>query len=80
MTNEIEVYGLEAKIIDAGCRQYRDAFVIPEAVCNGVKVLKLQGFSVEELDSGGAAVTSLIKNGALIRIEGGFEIAFKWRK
>ena len=28
-------------------------------------------FSVEELDSGGAAVTSLIKNGALIRIEGG---------
>ena len=78
--SEYEVIGIEAMILDAGCKQYSDTFVIPVAIRDGVKVLNLSGFSVAELDLEGVVVKTLLKRSFLTKANGGFEISFKWRK
>lgn len=78
--SEYEVMGIEAMILDAGCKQYSNTFVIPEVIRDGVKVLDLCGFSDVELDSEGPVIKSLLRRGLLKRVDGGFEILFKrWR-
>ncbi len=77
---ETEVYGIEAQVLHAGCRQYRTTYIIPEAGRDGVKILDLEGFSVEVLDINGVVVSSLMKNGLLIRENGGFRISMNFRE
>lgn len=78
--SEYEVIGIEAMILEAGSKQYSSTFVVPEVVRDGVKVLDLCGFSIDQLDSEGLVVTSLLSRGLLKRVEGGFEILFKrWK-
>lgn len=42
--------------------------------------MDLSGFPIAELYSEGKIVNSLLRRGWLKRVEGGFEISFKWRK
>ena len=78
--SEYEVMGIEAMILDAGSKQFSNTFVIPEVIRDGVKVLDLCGFSIDELASEGPVVTSLLRRGLLKRTDGGFEILFKMWK
>ena len=80
ITKETEVYGIEAQIIAAGCKQYRITNIIPEADCEGRKILDLAGFPIEVLDTKSVVVRSLLKNGSLIRVNGGFRIAMSFRE
>ena len=80
LIKETEVYGIEAQVLSAGCRQYRTTCIIPEAYREGVQILDIEGFSVEVLDINGVVVGSLIENGALIRVNGGFRISMNFRE
>jgi len=79
VTKETEVYGIDAQVLNAGCRQYWSTYIIPEADRKGVKILDIEGFSVEVLDINGVVVSSLIKNGLLIRENGDFRISMNFR-
>lgn len=77
---ETEVYGVEAQVLNAGCIQYQATCIIPEAEREGRKILDIEGFPVEVLDIKGVVVSSLIKNGSLIRENGGFRILMSLRE
>lgn len=79
MMKETEVYGIDAQIIDAGCRQYPVTLTIPEVIRDGIKVLKLNGFSDEELNIDGEVIRSLLRNGSLLKVKSGFRIAMNLR-
>ena len=77
---ETEVYGIDAQVLNAGCSQYRTTYIIPEIEREGKKVLDIEGFPIEVLDINGVAVSSLIENGSLIRVNGGFRISMNFRE
>ena len=77
---ETEVYGIEAQVLKAGCSQYRTTCIIPEAEREGRKILDIEGFPVEVLDINGVVVSSLMKNGSMIRENGGFSISMNFRE
>lgn len=76
---ETEVYGIDAQIIEAGRRQYPFTLTIPEVIRNGMKFLKLDGFSDEELNIDGEVIRSLLRNGSLLKVKSGFRIAMNLR-
>lgn len=75
---EIEVFGIKAKILDAGCRQYRTNYIIPTDTRNGKTLLDLTGFNDDDLDVNGSVVKELVSDGLLMQKQSGYEILFKW--
>ena len=75
---EVEVLGVRAQILDAGCSQYRQTYVIPKTQHGSIMVLDLKGFQDSDIDINGRNVDSLLNDGLLKQVEGGYEIVFKW--
>ena len=75
---EVEVLGVRAQILDAGCSQYRQSYVIPTTQHGTTTVLNLKGFQDTDIDINGRTVDSLLSDGLLKQVEGGYEIVYKW--
>lgn len=75
---EVEVLGVKAQILDAGCSQYRQTYVIPTTQRGSMTVLNLNGFQNSDIDINGSIVKSLLDDGLLKHVASGYEIVFKW--
>lgn len=77
---EIEVVGVRAQILDAGCQLYRPDYVIPIKSKGDLTVLDLKGLNIPDadIDVHGETVKSLVDDGLLKPVAGGYKIVFKW--